>query len=63
MTKSSNSATTEITRALKTIASFSLDGEEVDGTVYKMNINDAFNSITDAVTIAREALAVMRETS
>jgi len=63
MTKYSHSATTEITRALKTIASFSLDGEEVDGAIYKMNINDAFNSIFDAVTIAREALVKVKKSS
>lgn len=63
MTKSSRTATTEITRALKTIASFSLDGEKVDGIVYKMNTKDAFTSIYDAVTIAREALEEFGEPS
>lgn len=61
MTKTSHTAAAEIKQALEAIASFSLDGEEVDGTVYKMNINDAFNSIFDAVTIAREALESAKE--
>lgn len=56
MTKKSYIYPAEMLKALKTIASFSLDGEEVDGAVYKMTKDDAFNSIFDAVTIARDTL-------
>ncbi len=50
-------------RALETIASFSLDGEEVDGTKYGMTYDDAMYTAETAVAIARDALAVMREIS
>ncbi len=49
--------------ALSAIASFSLNGEKVDGGVYKMTTIDAFMSIECVVNIARDVLVELEEKS
>lgn len=49
------------TRALQTIASFSLDGEMADGEIYHMSCADARGTVQMAVKIARETIRTLRK--
>jgi len=55
-------AAPDLLAALERIAGFTYDGEkDEDGQEYEMSIDDAFATAHGAITLAREALAKIKE--